>query len=344
MNTKEHVIYFFLSGKINKISQYDYKFMANLQTMISNHNRVTTNQATLFDKLISKYKKHLVLLGYDTQVLKELPWKTPIVESTAEHTGARVSLFDNEIKLRVPFNKHFIGHFRDSVQHNPFDWDKESKYYRADFTTTALKIASKSLPKYFPTVTYHDDLVDIMAELNKYEAPVWDPTLINNNGHLMIAATNPIIDNIVKGMDLQLNMKTLHTLSRHGIKTDTKITDTDPKLKFAAEYITEVDLDNMAQVAEWVKELDCDGVVLGRGIVYGKVDGLGETATVRNIINTNLSKLNVPCLASYSTPDITGPNRNYLMMQITSITTTPVFPNNISKVVIVRNSRPIEVK
>lgn len=343
MNTKEHLLYFFLSGKVS-LSQYDYKFMTNLQTMISNDNRVTSNQATLFDNLISKYQKQLTKAGLDKQVLKALPWKTSIVESSAEHTGARISLFDRELKIRVPFNKSFISHFREDVPNNPFDWDKEAKYYRAYFTTTALKIAVKTLPKYFPTVTYHDDLVGIMDELNKYEAPVWDPTLINNNGHLLVSATNPIIDNIVKDMDLQLNMKTLHTLSRHGIKTDTKITDTDPKLKFAAEYITEIDLDNMSQAAAWIEELDCDGVILGRGIVYGKTSGLGEVATMKETIITNLDKHRVPC---FSTPSSQGDKtlgRNHLLMQITSSTTTPVQHSNISKIVIVRNSRPIEVK
>ena len=55
MKNKEQLLYFFLQGKIS-LSQYDYKFMANLQTMIQNQNRVTSNQADLFDKLISKYK------------------------------------------------------------------------------------------------------------------------------------------------------------------------------------------------------------------------------------------------------------------------------------------------
>ena len=343
MNTKEHLLYFFLSGTIS-LSQYDYKFMTNLQTMISNDSRVTSNQATLFDNLISKYQKQLTKAGHDKQMLKALPWKTTVVESTAEHTGARVSLFDNEIKIRVPFNKSFISHFREDIDRNPFTWDKESKYYKTALTTNALMIAITSLPKYFPAVTYHDDLVDIMNELKKYEAPVWNPTLINNNGHLMIAATNPIIDNIIKDMDLQLNMKTLHTLSRHGIKTDNKITDTDPKLKFAAEYVTEVDLDNMDQVAEWVKELDCDGVILGRGIVYGKTSGLGETATMKKIITTNLNKHSVPCIGAHDTFEGSPRFRNYLLMQLASVITTPAVPSITSKIIIVRNSRPIEVK
>ena len=54
MKNKEQLLYFFLQGKIS-LSQYDYKFMANLQSIIQNNMRVTSNQAELFGKLISKY-------------------------------------------------------------------------------------------------------------------------------------------------------------------------------------------------------------------------------------------------------------------------------------------------
>jgi hypothetical protein len=150
MTNKEQLLYFFLQGKIS-LSQYDYKFMANLQTIIQNNARVTSNQADLFDKLISKYKKQLVRQGLVKEELKELPWKTMIVESTSEYTGAVVSLRDNELNIRVPFNKSFISEFR-NVPNNAFEWDKETKSYSATFGTTALKVAHSVLPKFFSTV------------------------------------------------------------------------------------------------------------------------------------------------------------------------------------------------
>ena len=126
-------------------------------------------------------------------------------------------------------------------------------------------------------------------------------------------------------------------------KIEIKVTDTDPKLKFAAENVTEVDLDNMDQVAAWAKELDCDGVILGRGIVYGKTSGLGETATMKELITTNLTKYRVPCIAAQSSHEGTTVNRNYLLMQLTSAITTPAVPSNTSKIIIVRNSRPVTI-
>ena len=108
------------------MSQYDYKFMANLQTMIQRDQRVTTGQATLFDNLISKYKKQLSKLGLDKAELKELEWNSTLVESTAEYTGASVILLNDELTFRVPFNKTFISKFRE-VKDNTFVWDKERK-------------------------------------------------------------------------------------------------------------------------------------------------------------------------------------------------------------------------
>ena len=156
MINKEQLLYFFLQGKIS-LSQYDYKFMANLLSMIQNQHRVTSNQATLFDNLISKYKKQLTKNGFDKDTLKALPWKTTVVESTPEYTGASVSLDDDTISIRVPFNKQFISAFR-NVKNNTFDWNKDSKTYTAKFNTNAFKIAYTILPEFFHSVRYDQEL------------------------------------------------------------------------------------------------------------------------------------------------------------------------------------------
>ena len=59
---------FFLNGRVS-LSQYDYKFMANLQGLIQNENRVTTNQAKLFDRLVEKYTKQLTKHGFTVSEL-----------------------------------------------------------------------------------------------------------------------------------------------------------------------------------------------------------------------------------------------------------------------------------
>ena len=335
MNCKEHLLYFFLQGKIS-LSQYDYKFMTNLQMMISNTHRITSNQATLFDNLISKYKKQLTKAGHVKEELKLLPWNADLVESTVEYTGAFMSVVDDELQIRVPFNKAFISQFRD-IPNNTFEWIKDSKVYKAPFSTTAFKIAHKSLPKYFNDVSYSDDLSAILDQLSYYDsATVWEPTLIDHNGHLFIAASNPIIHDLIQDIDLQINMKTLHLLSQYGIKVDSKITDNHPEFKFASEYITEVDLNDMGLVAKWLVDIGCNKVTLGRGI-----SSYGSNRSIREIVIDKLHEHNI----SNINPNDLYLSENPVLIQHStqSIGVDPYIPY-ITKCIILKDSRPIAIR
>lgn len=262
MDCKEHLLYFFTKGKIS-LSQYDHKFLTNLQMIIHRDKRVTTNQANLFDKLISKYTKQLSKNGYDKDTLSVLPWKSMVVESTIEYTGARVSLENNELEVKVPFNKNFIADFRD-IPHNVFEWNRDLKRYKAEFSTTALKILYHTLPKYFPSVTYCEVLNNLLEELKMFEAKYWEPTLTSVNGKLVLLAVNDILGNLVQDIELDLNPKTIFKLSMLGIKIDPSLLD-DPKLQFAGNFEVEVDLDELETVANWIKELGVP-VIYGRGL------------------------------------------------------------------------------
>ena len=187
MKCKEHLLHFFLQGKLS-LSQYDYRFMTNLQMMIHNSNRVTSNQADLFDKLISKYAKQLAKDGLDKEELKNLSWKTLLVQSTPEYTGASISLSDDVITVRVPFNKNFISCFR-SVDDNPFVWIREDKVYRAPFSTAALKILYNFLPNHFKT-TYCEVLQGVIQDLKEREGLIWEPTFIKVCDSIILAAAN----------------------------------------------------------------------------------------------------------------------------------------------------------
>ena len=55
-------------------------------------------------------------------------------------------------------------------------------------------------------------------------------------------------------------------LAQLGIAIDEEIIGNDPKMKFCSEYVTQVDIDDMATVATWIVELECKKVVLSRGL------------------------------------------------------------------------------
>lgn len=331
MNNKEQLLYFFLQGKIS-LSQYDYKFMANLQTMIRDKNRVTSNQAELFDKLIGKYKKQLTKNGYDIDVLLSLGWKTYLVESTDEFTGAFVSIKDDGLVIRVPFNKTFINSFRE-VKYNPYVWDKESKLYIAPFSTTAFKIAASRLQKYFPSVNFCDESQAILNDIAKLDSEIWNPTLVRVGDSLIVAAASPVLAELISEIDLKLDSATLFKLTQLGVTISPSLNITEPKLLFASTRVYEVELTQIESVISWMKSLGCKNVVMGRGL--------------RNIINQDglthmIEKYGMTSVGPMSFGKL--PDGLTMMIQHTSNIDTRAYSGTISKTVVLKDSRPIEVK
>jgi hypothetical protein len=334
MKNKEQLLYFFLQGKIS-LSQYDYKFMANLQSIIQNNMRVTSNQAELFGKLISKYNKQLIKQGLVKEELKALPWKTLIVESTSEYTGAVVSLLENDLNIRVPFNKTFISAFR-NVKNNEFNWSKETKSYSAPFSTNSLKIAYSTLPKFFPTVRYDDNLQGIINELKQYEGLIWNPTLVDINGNLMVASITPELAAVMDSITLSLDPSTLFKLSHMGIEVAPELIEKDPRLQFASNQVYEVEITDIEHIIGWMRNVGCENVMIGRGL--------------RSL---NLQENIVKLVEKYGMKPVTGtlfgnlPAGLTMLIQHTSPTSQIVngFSTvNISKTIVLKDSRPIEVQ
>jgi hypothetical protein len=335
MKNKEQLLYFFLQGKIS-LSQYDYKFMANLQSMIQNNMRVTSNQADLFDKLISKYAKQLTKQGLVKEELKSLSWKTMIVESTPEYTGGVVSLIEEDINIRVPFNKTFISEFR-NVRHNMFDWSKETKSYSAPFSTNALKIAYTVLPKFFSTVRYDDELQAIITELQQYEGMIWNPTLMQVNGNLVVAAVNPVLAEIIGDMTLSLDSRTLFKLSCMGVNVDPAIIKTYPMLEFSASRVYEVEITEVEKVIGWMKNIGCENVLIGRA---------AKNIIDRDGLTKMIEKYGMKATGSMAFFGNKMSEGVTMIIQHTTPTDIRMFDlqNNISKTIVVKDSRPIEVK
>jgi len=332
MNNKEQLLYFFLNGKVS-LSQYDYKFMANLQTMIQQKDRVTSNQATLFDNLISKYKKQLTKNGFDKDTLKALPWKTMVVESTPEYTGATVSLYDDKIVIKVPFNKTFISGFR-AAKNNNFDWDRDTKLYRAPFSTTSLKIAKTELPKYFDTIRFDDQLSSIINDIEKYSADIYNPTLCIINDRPVIVAINNVLGDLIQNMDLTIDGKTLFQLSLMGITIHPDVYKSNPRLEFASKHVYEIEIEQVETAISWMKSLGCQNVVIGRGL---------RTHLNQDKLNELISKYGMNPLGPMNFGKL--PDGVTMLLQHTSsIDVRNAFAGQISKTVVLKDSRPIEVK
>lgn len=337
MEYKEHAIHFLLQGKI-RLSLYDQKFLSNLQIIIHKSERITSNQANLVNTLLGKYSFQLKKHGYVSGELIALPWRVSVVESTDEYTGARISLVDNDIILRVPYSKKFIAEFKE-VKINPFLWMKEEGYYRAPFSTLAIQSLLLAVPKHFKTSKICDELSPLFNELDECTNSVrlWDPTLVKSNGNLYVAAANTTLGNIIADMDLKEDPHTLFNLSQLGIDVDPSL-KTSPFMKFAGSYITEVDLDNMQELPNWVKDLGCTEVVLSVGI--------GRTN--REVITKLFEGSDIKITTKY-TPALLDAvktkreSTNTMIVQPMSQPRNPRLELPFSKIIVLSNSRPVDI-
>jgi hypothetical protein len=339
MKDKEQVLDFFLSGKI-RLSQYDYKFMANLLTMMQANNRVTSNQAKLFDTLIFKYKKQLVKNGVKDD-LSQLSWSTEVLDSTPDFTGARVSLIEDQIVVKVPFNKSFINNLAHVNSSNGFfNWDKAEKVYRGAFTTASLKLMHKNLPKYFVTVSYCEVLRPILDDLQKYQGLVWNPTARKHNGRLLIGACNDVLWELIGDDILAITPNNLHALARLGVRIDPNVYENDQQLRFAASECYEADLSVYETVVSWMKNLGCTDVVMGGGVSSANWRVDLEGSLRKHNINFH-GGLHALWRHGHQFPGHEFALRNVMRIQQASSDTE--LTRDVTKVIVIKDSRPVDI-
>ena len=126
LNYKEHLVHYMASTL--RLSRYDIRFLQNLEKIIVDKKRITSNQVGLVEKLVEKYERQFIKNQLFISELLKLPWKTLIVKTTDEYTSAHIGILDDNIIFKTPYNKLFITSFR-SLSQSSFIWDNENKYY-----------------------------------------------------------------------------------------------------------------------------------------------------------------------------------------------------------------------
>lgn len=252
MKTLEDLLVVMTSGKIN-LSSYDYNFLSSLtRSILSDKNRVTTNQAALVSKLIVKYSRQLFKIGHSVEQCNQLQWKCNVVESKVEFTSAKVELKDNTLYISVPYNKHFISAFRE-IDHATFEWDKELRMYVSPFSTYALKIAYLILPSFFKIVTYSPELHDLIKDVQDYSATVWSPELVKVGDKYYIGAINESLYTALGDIELNTELATVIKLGHLGV-TINKNLISDPDLKIATEPVSRVDIEKLDELGDWIEK------------------------------------------------------------------------------------------
>jgi hypothetical protein len=79
LQTSEHLIFFM--KKEMRLSRYDSKFLANVERLIQDTNKVTSNQVSLLQKIIRTYTAQFAKREMFVEELVQLPWNAVIVQS-----------------------------------------------------------------------------------------------------------------------------------------------------------------------------------------------------------------------------------------------------------------------
>lgn len=331
MESKDKLLSYFLSGHI-KLSEYDYRFMANLYSMTEKNNTITSNQNDLFSRLISKYSRQLAKSNLTQEKLAGLEWTFPVIPSSTEYTSAYLYLENDMLNLRSPFNKNFIAHFN-KVDNNSFRWNKERKVYTSEFSTLALKNAYDSMHKFYKSVRYCKVLADIIAELEKNDGLLFNPTLKLINDRVYLLAANEFVCAAAEKIGFNIDINTIYKLSQLGIDMDSSITDNRKELEFASQYYYSHDMTELETLAEYLDNIDNCKIVLGRGIRYQEKQQI-EYLT-KHIKNVHTQMINLMQDAK--------PEDNFVMLQL-GAKPSSYMHSRINKIVTLTDSRPVKIK
>lgn len=331
LNSKDQVASYMIAGHVH-LSKKDYGFFSNINKISKGNNPITSNQDKLFNKLLVKYKRQLSKLNIDIETIQNLSWKVGFIESKQEFLEAKLSIKDNNIILKAPFNTKFIQNFR-GVSLNIFEWDKVKKYYIAPYSTYNLKIATENINKFYKDVNYCEQVNKILTIIKEFKSvKYWQPTLVKSNNNFYIYGLNTHVYEFIKNLELTNSPKTLFILSQYGIKIDDTVTGENQLLEFAGNFDVKVDLEQFDFLCTVLHELKVDHVFTTREIIYNK--------NISNEIKLKLLNYGISCgsLNTSINPDCA------VLLRTSSSSHISYHKNNLYKIITLTNSRPIQIK
>ena len=336
LKTAEHIAHFMV-GNIS-LSRFDKKFVESLQVL----KQVTTNQVELFYRIIYKYRRQLGKHELDADTLIHLPWTIKVVESAPQYTDGHISIEDNQIIFKCPYNKNFIDAFR-KEDTNTFVWDKERRQYSTEYSTHSLKLLVYTANKFFKTMHYCDIVTSLLDTIKEYkDAKYWQPTLTRINGNLFIVATTERLDEVLGDMVLDTRPITISTLVYHGVHIDESTYDNnDAKQTFISNRVYEMEVSDVLNIVPWLLEIECDYVVFtGNRILTDVRKSLRDELTKAGIRIDPESKW------IYKSKDKESNNYNFpvVIRFRTSREISYDEPIKAGKIVQLVNSQPIDIK
>ena len=336
LKTAEHIAHFMM-GNIS-LSRFDKKFVESLQVL----KQVTTNQVELFYRIIYKYRRQLSKHELDADVLIHLPWTMKVVESAPQYTDGHVSIEDNQIIFKCPYNKNFIDAFR-KEDTNTFVWDKERKQYSTEYSTHSLKLLVYTANKFFKVIHYCNIVTGLLDTIKEYkDVKYWKPTLTNINGNLYVVATTEQLDEALGDMVLDITPTTISKLVYYGVHIDESIYDIDDaKQTFISNRLYEIEVSDVLNIVPWLVEIECDYVVFtGNRLLPEVRKSLREKLILAGIRIDPESKWLYKSKAKESN------NHNFPVVIRFRTSRDPTYdePIKVGKIVQLVNSQPIDIK
>jgi len=330
--SKDNLANYLVQGHLH-LSKKDYGFFNNIKYQIQQSKPITSNQNKLFDKLLMKYNRQLSKLGHDYKLLEKLPWQNSIIDTLSEYLEAKVSIVDDKIVLRSPFNAKFINNLRKKAN-NIFIWNKYERAYVAEYNTYSLKLAIENVNAFYDTVKYCNKTQKILDKTKLYEdIKYWKPTLISINDNYYIVAANEHVIDATLNIKLNAQPKSLFLLSQYGISIHESLL-TDDFLKFSANFFVTIDLDKLDLLCKYLKDLEIETVILARDIVYNK--------QVSDEIRKVFLGTDIVCTSSLNNSKGKSVILYYNRNRTAEHYEQP--KRSVSKFITITNSRPISIK
>lgn len=337
--TKEHLVYF-LQNNVS-LGTYDKRFINNIIDLyLVPKKPVTSNQNDLLDKIVLRYSRQLYKFEIFAEQAIQLKWTINPVPSLPKFTQAHITINEGQILVHSPFKQEFVKEFREMKYTK---WDKQEKTWFVPYTELTLKQVIQSVNKHYTTVNYCETIHKTLNQIECYSnVKYWNPTLININGRLLIAATNGSLDEALKDIELNDSLPTLARLAYRGITIGESVINNLPnnlptkKILFAIERHCSFEHDPDV-IIDFLKTIKADFVSLPEWS-----NGSKETLNAikqklkENNINYEVSKLR-------STP-IIDLRQTELPVMINTFSFNVTSSNLMAKVLTLVNSTEIEIK
>jgi len=326
--TKEQLIHYLIHNI--SLGNYDNRFLTNVENNFIGANKpVTSNQSSLLNKIIHRYARQLAKQELNATELVQLPWKKEPILSAIEYTTAYAQIDDNKIIIRTPYKSSFIKEIR---RIDTADWIKEDREWTVNYNELSLKNIVTLIADHYEVIDFCDEIKHSLSIAEQFEQiKVWNPTLCEVSGNLIIAGINEPLYNAIVDIQLEKTPLCFSKLAAHGVEISSSLC-TDGILEFAANATPNIEKDKVSSLVDLLPMIGCETVIVPvthsfANLTLDLLSGLKE----KNIKILNRSNIDVE------------PTENYVVIY-------PVHPSNTAldiradKVIHIVNSTPIEIK